>query len=101
MAGEPEVENGYWGYRQGQDQPDRQMQTDIQNQINDQTDERTHAVVDREDGKQKIPWLALERITAPRAAIERHKPIAQGSNLIPRDEDRTDTTRWAFPPEGV
>ena len=66
-----------------------------------QTDERADAIVDRKDGKQKIPWFALEWITAPRAAIERHKPIAQGSHLIPWDEDRTDTACWAFPPEGI
>ena len=101
IASKPKIKKRDWKNRQGEDQPDGQVQTEIQHQINDETEQRSHAVVDGEDGEQEISGFAFERVPAAWATVERHKPISQGSHPRPRYEQGPFTARWAFQAEGV
>src|SRR5580693_5889302 len=101
IASEPKIKKRDRKNRQGKDQPDGQVQTEIQHQINDQTEQRSHAVVDGEDGEQEISGFAFERVSAAWATVERHKPISQSSHPRPRYKQRSFTARWAFQAEGV
>ena len=81
VAGKPQIKYRDGNDRQGQDQPDGQMKTEIQHQVNDETDQGAHAIVDGKDGEKEISRLPFERVTATGTAVERHKPISQGSHL--------------------
>src|SRR5258707_10204541 len=101
MPGKPKIEEGNRNDRQQQRDPNRQTNPEIQNKINDYSQECANSVINSKNGEQKISWLALIWIPAFWASIQRHKPILQRANLVPRDEYCAFAAGWTFPPQRI
>src|ERR1700720_376871 len=101
MPGKPKIEEGNRYDRQQQCDPNWQTNPEIQNKIDDYSKEGGNAVINGENREQKIPWLSLIWIPAFWASIERHKPILQRANVVPRYEYRALAAGWTFPPQRI
>ena len=71
--------------------PNGQIEFPFQKAINGQAQHAANSVVNRPDCHEIVAGLALIRVTASRASIQRGKPVAKAAHFFPADE------YWANP----
>ena len=101
VPGEEKIEYRHGNDGQCQNQPDRKPKPKIEYQINEKSQKRTGAVIDGENREEEVSGFALIRIATAWAAIERHKPVLEGADLVRRDKKGPLAASRAFPSCGV